>query len=65
MPYDLTADHGPETAVAEFEAGPLRYRAEVRVTPAGILAVGALLSGVLLSTAVIVWASKATRAKSR
>jgi len=59
MPYDLTNDHGPETAVAEFEAGPLRYRAEVRVTPAGILAVGALLSGVLLSTAVIVWASKA------
>lgn len=59
MPYDLATDHGPETAIAEFEAGPLRYRAEVRVTPAGILAVGALLSGVLLSTAVIVWASKA------
>lgn len=59
MPYDLIADHAPETAVAEFEAGPLRYRAEVRVTPAGILAVGALLSGVLLSTAVIVWATKA------
>lgn len=59
MPYDLTADHSTETAIAEFEAGPLRYRAEVRVTPAGILAVGALLSGVLLSTAVIVWATKA------
>ncbi len=59
MPYDLVTDHGSETAIAEFEAGPLRYRAEVRVTPAGILAVGALLSGVLLSTAVIVWASKA------
>ena len=61
MPYDLTSDHGPETAIAEFEAGPLRYRAEVRVTPAGILAMGALLSGVLLSAAVIVWASNTRR----
>ncbi len=51
-------DRQEQTAVAEFEAGPLRYRAEVRVTPAGILAVGALLTGMLLSSAAIVWAAK-------
>jgi len=48
-----------QTAVAELQAGPLRWLAEVRVTPAGVLAVGALLAGTLLSTAVIVWASAA------
>ncbi|MFT4251110.1 MAG: hypothetical protein QM608_01325 [Caulobacter sp.] len=58
MHDDQSLDRQPQTAVSEFEAGPFRYRAEVRVTPAGILAVGALVSGMLLSTAAIVWAAK-------
>lgn len=53
--------HEPQTAVAEFELGPMRARAEVRVTPAGVLAIGAMVSGVLLSTAVLVWATTAAR----
>ncbi len=50
-----------QTAVAEFEAGPIRARAEVSVTPAGLLAFGALVSGVLLSTAAVVWAARRRR----
>lgn len=46
-----------QTAVVQFRGGPLDFRAEVRVTPRGILSLGALLGGVLLSTAVIVWTS--------
>jgi hypothetical protein len=50
-----------QTALAEFEAGPIRARAEVSVTPAGVLAIGALLSGILLSSAAIVWAARRRR----
>jgi hypothetical protein len=50
-----------QTALAEFEAGPIRARAEVSVTPTGVLAIGALLSGVLLSTAAVVWAARRRR----
>jgi hypothetical protein len=49
--------HDQQTAVAEWRAGPMSARAEVRVTPAGVVAIGLMLSGVLLSTAVLVWAS--------
>ncbi|USQ96616.1 hypothetical protein [Caulobacter sp. RL271] len=54
---DPLLDRDPQTALAEFKAGPFSARAEVRVTPVGILAVGALMTGVLLSTALVVWAS--------
>jgi hypothetical protein len=50
-----------QTAVAEFEAGPFRARAEVSVTPAGVVAIGALLSGILLSTAAVIWAARRRR----
>lgn len=50
-----------QTAVAEFEAGPFRARAEVSVTPLGLLAYGALMSGILLSSAAIVWAARRRR----
>lgn len=65
---DQLLDRDPQTAIAEFKAGPFSGRAEVRVTPMGILAVGALMSGVLLSTALVVWASTSigrTRASRR
>ncbi|HJV41982.1 hypothetical protein [Caulobacter sp.] len=47
-----------QTAVAEFEAGPVRARAEVSVTPLGLLVYGALVAGVLLSTAALVRAAR-------
>ena len=46
-----------QIAEAEFVAGKLRFNARVRVTPAGVVAIGALVSGILLSTAVLVWVS--------
>ena len=56
-----TLEDDRQTAVAEFEAGPIRARAEVSVTPAGLLALGALISGILLSSAAIVWTARRGR----
>lgn len=44
-----------QSAVVDFEGGPVRVHAEVRLTPRGILAIGGLVSGILISTAVLVW----------
>jgi len=45
----------PNTAAASFRMGEARFTAKVKVTPAGLLAIGALVSGILLSTSVLVW----------
>lgn len=45
----------PNTAAASFRMGEARIVAKVKVTPAGLLAIGALVSGILLSTSVLVW----------
>jgi hypothetical protein len=42
-----------ETANIELAAGPLRLRAEVRVTVAGILAVTALVGGIIIASGVM------------
>ena len=36
----------------------VQLRAEVRVTPAGLLAIGALVSGIILSVAPLVWSAR-------
>jgi len=41
----------------DLQAGPVSLKLEVRVTPAGLLAIGGLVSGILLSTAVLVWSA--------
>lgn len=46
-----------QSAVAEFRWGALSSRAEVRVTVQGLLAVGGMVSAILLSTAAVVWVS--------
>jgi hypothetical protein len=51
------APDAPQTAMIELTGGPVTLRAELRVTPKGVLAIGALVSGVLLSTAILVWTS--------
>ena len=55
MPPTPSTPDAPQTAMIELTGGPVTLRAEVRVTPKGLLAVGALVSGVLLSTAALVW----------
>jgi len=45
------------TATATFRVGKVRAVAKVKVTTPGLLAVGGLVSGILLSTAVLVWVS--------
>jgi hypothetical protein len=44
----------PNTAAASFRMGEARIVAKVKVTPTGLLAIGALVSGILLSTSVLV-----------
>ena len=48
-----------QNARLDLRAGPVSLKLEVRVTPAGLLAIGGLVSGILLSTAVLVWSATA------
>ncbi|RAK56955.1 hypothetical protein [Phenylobacterium deserti] len=56
-PNTPSTDTTAELQIAEvdFKAGPVSLQARVRVTPAGLLAIGGLVSSILLSSAVIVW----------
>lgn len=51
---DANASAAPNTAEIHLNAGPVRLRARVGGMAEGLIAVGALVSGVLLSTAVLV-----------
>lgn len=45
------------TAALVFRAGRVRCGAKIKVTNSGLLAIGGLVSGILLSTATVVWAA--------
>ncbi|MDO8902087.1 MAG: hypothetical protein Q7V15_12105 [Phenylobacterium sp.] len=45
----------PNTAAVSLRVRDTRFVAKVKVTPAGLLAIGGLVSGILLSTSVLVW----------
>ncbi len=45
----------PNTAAVSLRVRDARFVAKVKVTPAGLLAIGGLVSGILLSTSVLVW----------
>lgn len=47
-----------ECALLTFSARPVSIHAEVHVPPAGLLAIAALVSAILLSTAMVVQAAK-------
>jgi hypothetical protein len=47
----------PASASVKIEAGKFRMETSVSVTPTALLAVGALTSSILLSTAVLVWSA--------
>lgn len=44
------------SALAEAKAGPFTARAEARATREGLITFGVVISGVLLSAALLVWA---------
>ena len=52
--------------VAEFElaAGPVKIHASVRLTPVGFLAIGAMVTGILLAASSVVWSATSV-ARSR
>jgi len=51
-----------QTATLRLRAGPVRVRAAVAMTPAGLVATGVLVSSILLSAAAVVRAAGARRA---
>lgn len=55
MTETLCASGEQQTALIDLTGGPVRLRAEVRVTPRGLFAISALVSSILLSTAAVVW----------
>lgn len=54
MADDLTRED--LSALAEAKAGPFHARAEARATREGLITFGVVMSGVLLSAALLVWA---------
>lgn len=52
----------PQTASFRLRAGSVRARTDVSVTPAGLLAIGALVAAILLSVPPIVRAARVERA---
>jgi len=45
------------SAVVSLRAGKVRFIAKAKITNGGLWAVSGLVSGILLSTAVLVWSS--------
>lgn len=45
---------------ASLEAGPVSLKARMRHTPQGLLAAGALVTGILLATTALVWVATAS-----
>lgn len=45
------------SAGVTLRAGKVRFGAKVKVTDKGLLAIGGLVSSILISTAVVVWVS--------
>jgi hypothetical protein len=58
---DPAAGGARQVAEYEMSLGAARIGARVSVTPAGVLAIGAMVSGILLSSAAIVWAARRGR----
>lgn len=46
--------HGPHEASLRLRLGPVKLRSRVSITSGGLMAVAGLVSGILLSTAVVV-----------
>lgn len=54
--------HTFNTAAASLKAGEFKLAAKVKVTNVGLLAIGGLVSSILLSTTALVWvATSVTR----
>lgn len=53
----IEPDREAQVAQLTLAAGKARLKVRVRVTPAGVLAIGGLVSSILLSTAALVWVS--------
>jgi uncharacterized integral membrane protein len=62
---DDSIDKAAQRATLEFRVGRGAMLMSVEVTPAGLLAIGALVSGILLSTAVLVHTAKSAAGRAR
>ena len=58
-PLRATPDHpGEMSAHVHLRVGGMSLRASAHATPAGLLAVGVLVSAIILSVAPLVWAAR-------
>ncbi|NJC41350.1 hypothetical protein GGQ87_001608 [Brevundimonas alba] len=57
---DGEAEPAADLDAVEAKAGPVSLKARMVHTPKGLLAAGVLVSGILLSTAVLVWVATAS-----
>ncbi len=54
---DVPEERGRHTACFNMRVRSFSMTAEVRISSGGLLAIGALTSSILLSTAVLVWSA--------
>jgi hypothetical protein len=55
----MTRTTAPNRAAARLKAGKFSATAKLEVSSTGLLAIGALVSGILLSTSALVWTATA------
>lgn len=53
----------PQTVALDAKAGAFSAHVDLRMTPTGLLAVGGLVSSILLSVAALVWTATSVRRK--
>lgn len=53
----------PQTAEVDVGVGKASMHVKARMTPSGLLAIGGLVGGVLLSVTALVWASTSVKRK--
>lgn len=62
MPVDTKpASQEPQTAELHADVGKASVDVKARMTPDGLLAVGGLVTGILLSVAAVVWVATSVR----
>lgn len=54
----------PQTAELDADIGSASVKLKARMTPSGLLAVGGLVSGILLSVTALVWAATAMKRRN-
>ena len=57
LAFGVSQHPSEKSRVIELVAGPVKIHASVRLTPVGFLAIGAMVTGILLAASSVVWSA--------